>query len=167
MIELLEKRVKSRFSHRQIHIFNKLTFEQYVEKFCEILSLPASFKPKDVATQWNKHVEVSQQKLPIIKSSSEGWERLIFVKFAPLSDHMWPSTTKWGSFRGVSEVRFLIHCNEHDFLQNLMQKWLLYDISINSYSLLNTDIFDCIQIHFLEIEALKDGNLYAFLPYIH
>ncbi|XP_072021075.1 origin recognition complex subunit 4-like [Amphiura filiformis] len=58
VIELLEKRVKSRFSHRQIHIFNKLNFEQYVEKFCDILSLPPSFQPKHIVTHWNKHIQV-------------------------------------------------------------------------------------------------------------
>ena len=30
-MELLEKRVKSRFSHRQIHLFNSETFEDYLE----------------------------------------------------------------------------------------------------------------------------------------
>lgn len=58
VIELLEKRVKSRFSHRQIHIFNNLNFDQYVETFADILSLPSTFKPKDFMTQWNKHIQI-------------------------------------------------------------------------------------------------------------
>ncbi len=43
-----------------------------------------------------------------------------------------------------------------------MQKLLLYDISINSYTLLNTDTYG-IEIHFAEIRALKDCNLCANL----
>ena len=35
--------------------------------------------------------------------------------------YMWPSTTKWGSLRGVSK-REVFHCNEHYFLHILMQK---------------------------------------------
>ena len=31
VVELLEKRVKSRFSHRQIHLFNSETFEEYLQ----------------------------------------------------------------------------------------------------------------------------------------
>jgi len=31
VVELLEKRVKSRFSHRQIHLFNSETFEDYLQ----------------------------------------------------------------------------------------------------------------------------------------
>ena len=31
VVELLEKRVKSRFSHRQIHLFNSETFEEYMQ----------------------------------------------------------------------------------------------------------------------------------------
>ncbi|XP_070550130.1 origin recognition complex subunit 4-like [Ptychodera flava] len=40
VMELLEKRMKSCFSHRQIHIFRSLTFEEYKEVFVKILSLP-------------------------------------------------------------------------------------------------------------------------------
>ena len=31
VVELLEKRVKSRFSHRQIHLFNSEAFDDYLE----------------------------------------------------------------------------------------------------------------------------------------
>ncbi|XP_078580458.1 origin recognition complex subunit 4-like [Branchiostoma floridae x Branchiostoma japonicum] len=57
VIELLEKRVKSRFSHRQIHLFNSLTFDQYLGVFQSLLVLPAEFRDKNFCGKWNKHVE--------------------------------------------------------------------------------------------------------------
>ncbi len=30
---------------------------------------------------------------------------------------LWPSATKWGSLRGVSKLRKLLHCNEYYFLK--------------------------------------------------
>ncbi|XP_035657819.1 origin recognition complex subunit 4-like [Branchiostoma floridae] len=57
VIELLEKRVKSRFSHRQIHLFNSLTFDQYLRVFRSLLVLPAEFRDKKFCGKWNKHVE--------------------------------------------------------------------------------------------------------------
>ena len=29
--------------------------------------------------------------------------------------YMWPSTTKWGSLRGISKLRKVLHCSEHLF----------------------------------------------------
>ncbi|KAK2548014.1 Cyclin-dependent kinase 2 [Acropora cervicornis] len=46
VVELLEKRVKSRFSHRQIHLFNSETFEDYMLIVRSVLSLPSNFKDK-------------------------------------------------------------------------------------------------------------------------
>ncbi len=44
---------------------------------------------------------------------------------------MWPSATKWGILRGVSNLRKVLNTNKHYFLHSLMQKWLLYcDIPI-------------------------------------
>ncbi|XP_063952087.1 origin recognition complex subunit 4-like [Lytechinus pictus] len=57
VVELLEKRVKSRFSHRQIHVFNTLTFEQYCDVFKETLTLPSNFMDKMFAKEWNNHVK--------------------------------------------------------------------------------------------------------------
>lgn len=57
VIELLEKRVKSRFSHRQIHVFNTLDFQQYTELFITLLSLPGDFSNKDYQQQWQQHLE--------------------------------------------------------------------------------------------------------------
>ncbi|KAL5009478.1 hypothetical protein ScPMuIL_011783 [Solemya velum] len=56
VIELLEKRVKSRFSHRQIHLFNNLTFDRYCDLFCSYLTLSNEFPDKKFAKDWNKNV---------------------------------------------------------------------------------------------------------------
>ncbi|XP_054979563.1 origin recognition complex subunit 4 isoform X3 [Sorex araneus] len=58
ILELLEKRVKSRFSHRQIHIMNSFGFPQYLKIFKEQLSLPVEFPDKLFAEKWNEHVQM-------------------------------------------------------------------------------------------------------------
>lgn len=58
ILELLEKRVKSRFSHRQIHLMNSFGFPQYLKIFKEQLSLPAEFPDKLFAEKWNESVQV-------------------------------------------------------------------------------------------------------------
>ena len=57
VIELLEKRVKSRFSHRQIHVFNTMDYSQYTELFKTLLSLPEDFTDKAYRQQWQQHLE--------------------------------------------------------------------------------------------------------------
>ncbi|XP_060034071.1 origin recognition complex subunit 4 isoform X2 [Erinaceus europaeus] len=57
ILELLEKRVKSRFSHRQIHLMNSFGFPQYIKIFKEQLSLPAEFSNKIFAEKWNHQVQ--------------------------------------------------------------------------------------------------------------
>ncbi|KAK2504928.1 hypothetical protein MC885_001791, partial [Smutsia gigantea] len=57
ILELLEKRVKSRFSHRQIHLMNSFGFQQYLKIFKEQLSLPAEFPDKLFAERWNENVQ--------------------------------------------------------------------------------------------------------------
>nr|XP_006820848.1 PREDICTED: origin recognition complex subunit 4-like [Saccoglossus kowalevskii] len=57
VIELLEKRVKSRFSHRQIHIFSSLSFDEYIDAFLDILSLPKTFPDKNFTKEWNSHIQ--------------------------------------------------------------------------------------------------------------
>ncbi|XP_064614948.1 origin recognition complex subunit 4-like [Liolophura sinensis] len=66
VIELLEKRVKSRFSHRQIHLFTQLNFNQYVQVFRNFLTLPQSFPNKKFVSQWNSHVQSLSQEPSII-----------------------------------------------------------------------------------------------------
>nr|XP_045004005.1 origin recognition complex subunit 4 isoform X2 [Jaculus jaculus] len=57
ILELLEKRVKSRFSHRQIHLMNSFGFPQFIKIFKEQLSLPAEFPDKVFAEKWNENVQ--------------------------------------------------------------------------------------------------------------
>ncbi|KAM9836286.1 origin recognition complex subunit 4 [Aulostomus maculatus] len=57
VLELLEKRVKSRFSHRQIHLLSNLSFTQYLERIRTQLSLPDDFPDARFAQEWNNSVE--------------------------------------------------------------------------------------------------------------
>ncbi|XP_063615546.1 origin recognition complex subunit 4-like [Penaeus indicus] len=58
VIELLEKRVKSRFSHRQIHLFSEEKFEpQYVNTIKLLLSLPETFLHKSFVKAWNAQID--------------------------------------------------------------------------------------------------------------
>ncbi|KAM7104984.1 origin recognition complex subunit 4 isoform 3-T3 [Molossus nigricans] len=57
ILELLEKRVKSRFSHRQIHLMNSFGFPQYLKIFKEQLSLPAEFPDRLFVEKWNENVQ--------------------------------------------------------------------------------------------------------------
>ncbi|XP_063285472.1 origin recognition complex subunit 4 [Pelobates fuscus] len=57
VMELLEKRVKSRFSHRQIHLLNSFSFSQYLEMFQNQLSLPPDFPDSRFGAEWNKNIE--------------------------------------------------------------------------------------------------------------
>lgn len=57
VVELLEKRVKSRFSHRQVHLFSNLTVEKYTALCSTYLSLDLTFPHKNFADQWNTNVQ--------------------------------------------------------------------------------------------------------------
>uniref|UniRef100_A0A671WM00 Origin recognition complex subunit 4 n=1 Tax=Sparus aurata TaxID=8175 RepID=A0A671WM00_SPAAU len=57
VLELLEKRVKSRFSHRQIHLLSNPTFPQYLERVRTQLSLPDRFPDQEFCQDWNDGVE--------------------------------------------------------------------------------------------------------------
>ncbi|NXE39971.1 ORC4 protein, partial [Ptilorrhoa leucosticta] len=57
VLELLEKRVKSRFSHRQIYLMNSFDFKQYIKIFKKQLSLPAEFPDEAFAQKWNNNVQ--------------------------------------------------------------------------------------------------------------
>ncbi|XP_077369225.1 origin recognition complex subunit 4 [Festucalex cinctus] len=57
VLELLEKRVKSRFSHRQIHLLNNVSFTQYIERVGSQLSLPDDFPDRRFAQEWNSSVQ--------------------------------------------------------------------------------------------------------------
>lgn len=58
VLELLEKRVKSRFSHRQIHLCPKFSMDDYVAIFRMYLQLPDSIDADaDFISRWNSRVE--------------------------------------------------------------------------------------------------------------
>ncbi|KAF3688389.1 Origin recognition complex subunit 4 [Channa argus] len=57
VLELLEKRVKSRFSHRQIHLLSSLTVTQYLRLVGTQLSLPDEFPDAKFAQEWNSSIE--------------------------------------------------------------------------------------------------------------
>lgn len=72
--ELFEKRVKSRFSHRQIQLCLNINFEQHREIFANFLNLsPADF-PEEFVNDWNRHVQVGFVKCIVFIS--------LFIKFA-------------------------------------------------------------------------------------
>ncbi|XP_019957852.2 origin recognition complex subunit 4 [Paralichthys olivaceus] len=58
VLELLEKRVKSRFSHRQIHLLSSATFARYVERVQTQLSVPDDFPDTKFAQEWNDGIKI-------------------------------------------------------------------------------------------------------------
>ncbi|XP_053710587.1 origin recognition complex subunit 4 isoform X1 [Synchiropus splendidus] len=57
VLELLEKRVKSRFSHRQIHLLSSLTFPQYLHQVGSQLSLADDFPDAKFCQDWNSSIQ--------------------------------------------------------------------------------------------------------------
>ncbi|XP_053119436.1 origin recognition complex subunit 4 isoform X2 [Hemicordylus capensis] len=57
ILELMEKRVKSRFSHRQIYLMNSFDFKIYLNICKEQLSLPPEFPEKSFTEKWNKNIQ--------------------------------------------------------------------------------------------------------------
>ncbi|XP_020641349.3 origin recognition complex subunit 4 isoform X2 [Pogona vitticeps] len=58
ILELMEKRVKSRFSHRQIYLMNFFDFKKYLSICKEQLSLPPEFPEKLFIQKWNKNIQI-------------------------------------------------------------------------------------------------------------
>lgn len=58
VLELFEKRVKSRFSHRQIHLLNGHTFSQYRSRVQSLLSLPQDFPDARFCQEWNASLKL-------------------------------------------------------------------------------------------------------------
>ncbi|XP_054926720.1 origin recognition complex subunit 4 isoform X1 [Dermacentor andersoni] len=56
-VELLEKRVKSRFSHRQLHLFPNFSFEEYLGIMVDHLSLPSNFPNNKLREEWNASIK--------------------------------------------------------------------------------------------------------------
>lgn len=64
-VELLEKRVKSRFSHRQLHLFNDFTFENYLDIAVDLLSLPNHVLDEQFRDNWNGSVKELMQETAV------------------------------------------------------------------------------------------------------
>lgn len=58
VIELLEKRVKSRFSHRQVYFLNNYNFDQYCDICMLYLTLDRKLPHRDYVKEWNSHIEM-------------------------------------------------------------------------------------------------------------
>ncbi|XP_023293737.2 origin recognition complex subunit 4 [Lucilia cuprina] len=64
VIELLEKRVKSRFSHRQVFIFpNSESFEGYLKLFGDLLTIPSDKELKEHAERVETLKKINSQEL--------------------------------------------------------------------------------------------------------
>ncbi|RDD39949.1 Origin recognition complex subunit 4 [Trichoplax sp. H2] len=57
VLELLEKRVKSRFSHRQIYLLYAPSFDQYVAVFKSLLKIEGKGHKPSQTKSWNNHIE--------------------------------------------------------------------------------------------------------------
>ncbi|NXY81788.1 ORC4 protein, partial [Alcedo cyanopectus] len=57
VLELLEKRVKSRFSHRQIYLLNSFDFKQYMRIFKEQLYLRVKLPDECFTQKWNNNIQ--------------------------------------------------------------------------------------------------------------
>jgi origin recognition complex subunit 4 len=68
VVELLEKRVKSRFSHRQILLFPHTEFDDYVRLASSLLTLPDDFKDDQYRQQWQENIEKLLQNSSVLQS---------------------------------------------------------------------------------------------------
>ena len=67
-------------------------------------------------------------------------------------------------FEGIVKIeKKVLHCNKHYFLHSLKQIWLLCDIPIKIYDVLNITKYDVIQNNFTEIWTVKDCNMCVLL----
>ena len=66
VVGLLEKRVKSRFSHRQLHLLGDLDFDGYVDIFRMLLTLPEDFVDRKYAKKWQQTLEVKRKTIFIL-----------------------------------------------------------------------------------------------------
>ncbi|KAL1021799.1 hypothetical protein UPYG_G00018150 [Umbra pygmaea] len=57
VLELLEKRVKSRFSHRQIQLLSSLSFGKYLDNVISQLGLPQDFPDTKFSEEWNDSIK--------------------------------------------------------------------------------------------------------------
>lgn len=90
VLELLEKRVKSRFSHRQIHLFSSLSFGQYVDVVRAQLSLPQDFPDPKFSNEWNHSVTVQTQHMCLSVFTNKSYIQSCFLTlFSVFLEIMW------------------------------------------------------------------------------
>uniref|UniRef100_A0A672MNX5 Origin recognition complex subunit 4 n=1 Tax=Sinocyclocheilus grahami TaxID=75366 RepID=A0A672MNX5_SINGR len=85
VLELLEKRVKSQFSHRQMHLFSSLSFSQYVDVVRAQLSLPPDFPDPKFSDEWNHSITSYIQSLFLTSVFSMVYNE--FKKFIQRKSH--------------------------------------------------------------------------------
>jgi origin recognition complex subunit 4 len=68
VVELLEKRVKSRFSHRQLLLFPHSEFRDYVSLTRSLLSLPHNFKQRQFHREWQQNLEKLLQNSKVLQA---------------------------------------------------------------------------------------------------
>lgn len=65
VMQLLEKRVKSRFTHRLLHMVDNSEFSGYVEVARRVLCLPEGFDDGKFRDEWNDHVKSLMEEAPV------------------------------------------------------------------------------------------------------
>ena len=100
VMELLEKRVKSRFSHRQIFICNTWTFDDYICGFVSLLKLPLNSKRQKSSycnqlKKWNSSIDDLSKNVTVLEVLKKQFhinkeytalQRLLTFPVAALSD---------------------------------------------------------------------------------
>ncbi|XP_065838892.1 origin recognition complex subunit 4-like [Oscarella lobularis] len=67
VVELLEKRVRSRFSHQLISLFTRMPFDTYLDAFRECLKIPSDFSDDGFRSTWTSNLEGLLQDAKVIK----------------------------------------------------------------------------------------------------
>jgi origin recognition complex subunit 4 len=98
VVELLEKRVKSRFSHRQLLLFPHSEFRDYVSLTRSLLSLPHNFKQRQFHREWQQNLEVLITSYPPCLSSPVFFLLCAFGCFFSQLSPQFPSLRVCGSF---------------------------------------------------------------------
>ena len=101
VMELLEKRVKSRFSHRQFFVCNRWSFDDYVDGFVNLLHFSPESKKKHYRfksqyKQWNSNIQKLSRDPSVIEilkkqfhisKETPGLQALLTLPVAKLSDN--------------------------------------------------------------------------------
>lgn len=74
IMQLLEKRVKSRFTHRQLHLVDNLEFSSYMDIAKKLLCLPERFHDEKLKNEWNDHVKSVMEEVPVQNTLKRQYE---------------------------------------------------------------------------------------------